>query len=65
MNPVSYTHLGIVDIETLKNTNKMLMDTMDEVLTIQQQGREKRKNAEQELATIEGELRAKILEVRP
>ena len=56
---------GIVDIETLKNTNKMLMDTMDEVLTIQQQGREKRKNAEQELATIEGELRAKILEVRP
>ena len=43
----------------------MLMDTMDEVLTIQQQGREKRKNAEQELATIEGELRAKILEVRP
>ena len=56
---------GIVDIETLKNTNKMLMDTMDEVLAIQQQGREKRKNAEQELATIEGELRAKILEIRP
>ena len=53
---------GIVDIETLKQTNKMLIETMDEVLTIQQQGREKRRNAEAELATLEGELRAKILE---
>lgn len=53
---------GIIDIETLKHTNQMLIDTMDEVLTIQQQGREKRRNAEAELATIEGELRAKILE---
>ena len=56
---------GIVDIETLRNTNKLLIDTMDEVLNIQQQGREKRRNAEQELAEIEGELRRKILEVRP
>ena len=55
---------GIVDIETLKQTNKMLIDTMDEVLTIQQQGREKRRSAEAELATIEGELRAKLLETR-
>lgn len=55
---------GIIDIETLKHTNQMLIDTMDEVLTIQQQGREKRRNAEAELATIEGELRAKILEHR-
>lgn len=55
---------GIVDIETLKQTNKMLIETMDEVLTIQQQGREKRRNAEAELATIEVELRAKILETR-
>ena len=55
---------GIVDIETLKQTNKMLIDTMDEVLTIQEQGREKRRNAEAELANIEGELRAKILETR-
>ena len=53
---------GIVDIETLTKTNKMLIDTMDEVLTIQQQGHEKRLAAEQELANIEGELRAKILE---
>ena len=56
---------GMVDIETLKHTNKLLIDTMDEVLEIQQQGKEKRRAAEQELATIEGELRAKILEVRP
>ena len=55
---------GIIDIETLKETNKMLIQTMDEVLTIQEQGREKRRNAESELATIEGELRAKILETR-
>jgi len=56
---------GIVDIETVKQTNQMLIETMDEVLTIQQQGKEKRALAEQELATIEGELRAKILEIRP
>ena len=54
---------GIVDIETLTKTNKMLIDTMDEVLTIQQQGHEKRLAAEQELANIEGELRQKILEI--
>ena len=56
---------GIVDIETLRHTNKLLIDTMDEVLEIQQQGKEKRRAAEAELATIEGELRAKILETRP
>ena len=55
---------GIIDIETLKHTNKMLIDTMDEVLTIQQQGREKRRSAEAELATIENELREKMLETR-
>ena len=55
---------GMVDIETLKHTNKLLIDTMDEVLEIQQQGKEKRRAAEQELANIEGELRAKIMEMR-
>ncbi len=55
---------GIIDIETLKETNKMLISTMDEVLNIQQQGREKRRNAESELAAIENELRAKLLEIR-
>ena len=55
---------GIVDIETLTKTNKMLIDTMDEVLTIQQQGREKRRAAEEELANIEGELRQKIMDIK-
>lgn len=55
---------GIVDIETLKETNRMLISTMDEVLNIQQQGREKRRNAEAELAAIETELRNKLLEIR-
>ena len=56
---------GIVDIETLTYTNKMLIDTMDEVLNIQQTGREKRRAAEVEMANIERELKAKLLEVRP
>lgn len=56
---------GIVDIETLKETNRMLIQTMDEVLSIQQQGKEKRRAAERELAAIEGELRQKLMEVRP
>ena len=55
---------GIVDNETLKQTNQQLISTMDEVLAIQQQGREKRKAAEAELATIEDELRKKMLETR-
>ena len=55
---------GIVDIETLKKTNQQLIETMDEVLTIQQQGKEKRRNAEKELAEIETQLRKKILEIR-
>ena len=55
---------GIIDIETLKQTNQMLISTMDEVLNIQQQGKEKRRNAEAELAAIENELRKKILENR-
>lgn len=55
---------GIIDIETLKETNQMLISTMDEVLTIQQAGKEKRRNAEAELAAIEAELRNKLLEIR-
>ena len=55
---------GIVDIETLKATNQMLISTMDEVLDIQQQGKEKRRQAEAELAQIESELRSKILEIK-
>lgn len=54
---------GIVDIETLQNTNKTLIETLDEVMKIQEDGREKRKNAEAELQKIELEMREKILEV--
>ena len=55
---------GIVDIETLKRTNQQLINTMDEVLNIQQKGKEKRRAAEQELADIETQLREKLLEIR-
>lgn len=55
---------GIVDIETLKNTNGMLIETIDEVMKIQAEGREKRKAAEVELLKIEQELKSKLLEVR-
>ena len=54
---------GIIDIETLTATNQRLIDTMDEVLAIQQDGREKRRAAEGELARIESELRSKLLEI--
>lgn len=52
---------GIVDIETLKETNKSLIYTLDEVLKIQEDGRSKRRSAEQELGRIEEELRQKLL----
>jgi uncharacterized protein YaaN involved in tellurite resistance len=53
---------GIVDIETLQSTNQTLISTLDEVLKIQQDGREKRANAEAELQKIEDEMRDKLLE---
>ena len=55
---------GIVDIETLKNTNKMRVETLDEVVNIQNDGRQKRREAEQELGRIEGELKQKLLDIR-
>ena len=55
---------GIVDIETLQHTNEALIETLDEVLHIQQEGRAKRRAAESELNRIEGQLKAKLLEVR-
>lgn len=54
---------GIVDIDTLKNTNATLISTLDEVLKIQNEGRQKRKEAEIELNRMENELKQKILEV--
>jgi len=54
---------GIVDMETLKATNQSLIDTLDEVLKIQSEGKEARRQAEVELGRLEGELKAKLLEI--
>ena len=54
---------GVVDIETLKHTNEQLISTLDEVLQIQKDGREKRQQAEKELNQIENQLSDKLLEV--
>ena len=55
---------SIIDIETLQHTNRQLISTLDEVMKIQTQGAAKRKEAEAELGRIEGELKAKLLELR-
>lgn len=54
---------GIVDIETLTATNQTLISTLDEVMKIQEDGRAKRKSAEEELLRIENEMRQKLLEM--
>lgn len=53
---------GIVDIETLQQTNQTLIDTIDEVIRIQEEGHAKRLEAEKELVRIENELKTKLLE---
>ena len=53
---------AIVDLETVKHTNELLISTMDEVLQIQKDGKQKRHEAEVELAQIEAQLKAKLLE---
>jgi uncharacterized protein YaaN involved in tellurite resistance len=55
---------SIIDIETLRHTNQSLISTLDEVLQIQQTGREKRREAQVELHKIEEELKAKLLDIR-
>ncbi len=55
---------GIVDIETLKQTNLTLIDTLEEVKTIQEEGSQRRREAELELGRIEGELKRKLLDLR-
>ena len=54
---------GVVDMETLKAANESLISTLDEVVRIQDEGRQKRREAEVELARIETELKQKLLEV--
>ena len=55
---------GVVDLETLQHTNQSLIETLEEVRTIQEDGYQKRRAAETELARIEGELKQKLLEFR-
>lgn len=54
---------GIVDIETLKATNETLISTLDEMITIQEEGRRKRREAEVEITRMEQELKSKMLEI--
>lgn len=53
-----------MDIETLQHTNESLISTLDEVMRIQEEGRQKRRDAEAELGRMEGELKQKLLELR-
>jgi uncharacterized protein YaaN involved in tellurite resistance len=53
---------GIVDVETLKHTNEQLISTIDEVIKIQAEGKQKRAEAEKELVNIENQLKEKMLE---
>nr|WP_315023434.1 toxic anion resistance protein [uncultured Aminipila sp.] len=55
---------GIVDMETLVNTNHSLISTLEEVTKIQEEGRQKRAQAEIELSRMEGELKQKLLDIR-
>ena len=55
---------SIVDIETLQHTNEQLVSTLDEVVNIQREGAQKRKEAEVERGRIDGELKQKLLELR-
>ena len=54
---------GIVDMETLRATNESLISTLDEVMRIQQEGRQKRQEAEAEMSRMENELKAKLLQI--
>ena len=55
---------GIVEIETLQATNQALISTLDEVMKIQEEGREKRRVAEAEILRLENEMKNKLLEIR-
>ncbi len=55
---------SIIDIETLQHTNQQLISTLDEVIQIQREGAQKRREAEVELGRIEGELKQKLMELR-
>ena len=58
------TERGVVDMETLRVTNQSLITTLDEVVKIQEEGKARRRAAEQELGRLEGELKQKLLDIR-
>ena len=55
---------GIVELETLKATNESLISTLDEVMKIQEEGRQKRHEAEVEIQRLESDLKQKLLQIR-
>ena len=55
---------GIIDMETLRKTNESLLSTLDEVMRIQKEGKEKRREAEKEMNRLEGELKKKLLQIQ-
>ncbi len=55
---------GIIDMETLRKTNESLISTLDEVMRIQKEGKEKRREAEKEMHRLEGELKEKLLQIQ-
>ena len=58
------TERGIVDMETLKKTNADLIQTLDDVMKIQQEGRQRRQEAEAEMRRMENDLKNKLLEIQ-
>ena len=54
---------GVVDMETLRQTNQSLIQTLDEVVKIQDEGRARRRAAEAEIGRLEGELKQKLLDI--
>jgi len=58
------TERGVVDMETLRTTNQSLITTLDEVVKIQEEGKARRRAAEQELGRLENELKQKLLDIR-
>lgn len=58
------TERGIVDLETLKKTNADLIQTLDDVMKIQQEGRIRRQEAETEMRRMENDLKNKLLEIQ-
>ena len=63
INVARESERGVVDIETLLQTNNTLIETLDEVIQIQNEGRQKRREAEAQLGRIEGELKQKLLDI--